>query len=447
MVMQIADRVKETTTTTGTGAFALAGAIGGFRAFSAVLANQDTCCYTAQAVDTNGNPTGDWEIGIGTYTASGNTLARTVLLASSTGAAVSFSAGTKQLWVDLPAAQIGALSGCNRIINGACNVAQRGSSVAVSTSGVLFGGPDRFRAVLDASAGGQFTQSWGTITYGGVARNAVVQTVNTAIASRASTNAWEGINQIVEGVNCFDLVGQPVVLSFLFNTNVTGIYSVSLQDGGGGNSYTTTFNATANTPVKVVIPITSLPTSLSVPNNTGSGLIARIGALNTGTFQAPALNAWQSGLYFTASGATNWGATAANFIAAAEIQLEPGVVATPFTRLPYTQDLALCQRYLLRIGSGSGLEMVATGMITSAAVILATINFPVAMRTKSPTLLTSNMVGSSATSAVNGSSQALTWGGTQVTGYQLTCSGAAWTTGQAGLIYANAGFFQLDCEI
>ena len=106
MALQIADRVKETTTTTGTGALALGGAMTGFRAFSSVCSVGDTCYYALQAVDGNGVPTGDWEVGLGTYS-SASTLTRTTVTASSnSGSAVSLSAGTKQVWLDLAAAQV-----------------------------------------------------------------------------------------------------------------------------------------------------------------------------------------------------------------------------------------------------------------------------------------------------------------------------------------------------
>ena len=106
-MLQIADRVKETTTTTGTGAVTLAGAATGFRAFSTVCADQDTAWYALQAVDTNGLPTGDWEVGVGTYNTSGNTLSRTTILASSnSNAAVSLAAGTKQVWIGQPAERV-----------------------------------------------------------------------------------------------------------------------------------------------------------------------------------------------------------------------------------------------------------------------------------------------------------------------------------------------------
>lgn len=91
----IADRVRETTTTTGTSAFALS-AVTGFRRLADVCAVNDTVPYVAE----DGT---DWEVGIGTYSAT-NTLTRTTILASSNaGAVVSFSAGTKRVFVAVPA--------------------------------------------------------------------------------------------------------------------------------------------------------------------------------------------------------------------------------------------------------------------------------------------------------------------------------------------------------
>lgn len=95
------DRVQETSTTTGTGSFTLAGAVAGFRAFSAVCSTNDLFPYTIEAVDGSGIPTGEWETGIGTYSGA-NTLARTTVLESSNaGAAVNFSAGTKRAFINV----------------------------------------------------------------------------------------------------------------------------------------------------------------------------------------------------------------------------------------------------------------------------------------------------------------------------------------------------------
>lgn len=98
MALVLADRVKETTTTTGTGTVTLLGASTGYQSFAAI-GNTNTTYYTIA-----GQTTSEWEVGIGTYTLSGTTLARTTVLASSNaGSAVNFSAGTKDVFVTYPA--------------------------------------------------------------------------------------------------------------------------------------------------------------------------------------------------------------------------------------------------------------------------------------------------------------------------------------------------------
>lgn len=98
MAFVLKDRVKETTTTTGTGTITLAGAATGYQSFSAI-GNTNSTYYTIAA------QTGtEWEVGIGTYTASGTTLSRDSVLASSnSGSLVNFSAGTKDVFCDYPA--------------------------------------------------------------------------------------------------------------------------------------------------------------------------------------------------------------------------------------------------------------------------------------------------------------------------------------------------------
>lgn len=96
------DRVKETSTTTGTGDFTLAGvATGGFRTFASVYSVGNQISYCIQ-----NTTSGEWEVGQGTYSAS-NTLQRdTVLASSNSNALVSFGAGTKEVFVTLAGAEI-----------------------------------------------------------------------------------------------------------------------------------------------------------------------------------------------------------------------------------------------------------------------------------------------------------------------------------------------------
>ena len=97
MALVVADRVKETTTTTGTGTLSLAGAAPGFQSFS-VIGNANNTYYAI--IDT---PNSAWEVGIGTYTSSGTTLSRdTVLSSSNANALVPFSAGTKDVICTYP---------------------------------------------------------------------------------------------------------------------------------------------------------------------------------------------------------------------------------------------------------------------------------------------------------------------------------------------------------
>lgn len=106
MALVLADRVLETTVVTGTGDAALAGAVVGYQPFS-VVGNNNTTYYTIVAIDDNGTPTGDWEVGIGTYVLTGNKISRdTVLSSSNGGALVYFPTGTKQIFLDLPSEEV-----------------------------------------------------------------------------------------------------------------------------------------------------------------------------------------------------------------------------------------------------------------------------------------------------------------------------------------------------
>jgi hypothetical protein len=98
MALVLADRVNETTTTTGTGTLTLAGAVDKFQSF-AVIGDGNETYYTIAHQSAN-----EWEVGIGTYTATGTLLSRdTVLSSSNSGSLVNFSAGTKNVFCDYPA--------------------------------------------------------------------------------------------------------------------------------------------------------------------------------------------------------------------------------------------------------------------------------------------------------------------------------------------------------
>ena len=129
MALVLADRVKETSTSTGAGNFTLAGASTGFQSFNSAIGTGNTTYYVIE------NPSvGEWEAGLGTFTAP-STLARTTVYSSSNaGSLVTFSAGTKNVFVDLsatkwPAGVLGVANG------GTGTTTSTGSgSVVLSTS-------------------------------------------------------------------------------------------------------------------------------------------------------------------------------------------------------------------------------------------------------------------------------------------------------------------------
>ena len=97
-----ADRVMETSTTTGTGSITLSGAVTGYRTFNAAVGTNVPIYYCIEAVDGSGNPTGDWEVGAGFLSAS-TTLVRGVITSSNSNALVNFTAGTKRVFCTAPA--------------------------------------------------------------------------------------------------------------------------------------------------------------------------------------------------------------------------------------------------------------------------------------------------------------------------------------------------------
>lgn len=184
MALVVKDRVQETTTTTGTGTITLAGAVTGFQSFS-VIGDANTTYYTIAAGS-------QWEVGIGTYTASGTTLSRDTILESSTGGtAVDFSAGIKNVFVTYPAEKslyldannnaigLGTVATTTTLTNatglplttgvtGTLSVANGGTGQTTYTNGqLLIGnttGNTLTKATLTAGTGTSITNGSGSIT-------------------------------------------------------------------------------------------------------------------------------------------------------------------------------------------------------------------------------------------------------------------------------------------
>ena len=147
MALVVNDRVKETSTTTGTGTLSLAGAVTGFETFSSAIGNANTTYYSIVNVN------GEFEVGLGTVSAAA--LARTTVISSSNSdSAVNFGAGTKNVFCTLPASKAVILDASGNIVaNNGVNLTALNATQL--TSGTV---PDaRFPSTLPALNGSALT--------------------------------------------------------------------------------------------------------------------------------------------------------------------------------------------------------------------------------------------------------------------------------------------------
>ena len=216
MALVLANRVQESATANTTVSFTLTGAVTGFQTF-AVIGNTNTTFYSA--TDTTGN----WEVGLGTYSTSGPTLTRTTIYASSnTGSAVTFS-GTVSVFVTYP-------SGRSVNLDGSGNVSALGTVASGtwqgSTIGVAYGGTG-----VTTSSGANsvvLRDSNSNITV-----NRISQGIQTITASGGTTvlTAASQFNQALVGTGgqTFQLPDATTLTdttTFQFNNNATGTLTI-----------------------------------------------------------------------------------------------------------------------------------------------------------------------------------------------------------------------------
>lgn len=385
MAFVLADRVKEPTTTTGTGSLTLGGAESGFESFSVAVGNGNTTYYAIVH-----RTAAEWEVGIGTVSAGA--LARTTVIASSNGnAAVNFSAGTKDVFVGLPAskaissdvihaaaekATIGdadefpmldsaasfslkrltwgrlkaeAYLGMyrNKIINGRMEHDQVNNGSAVTPASAMYvldnvslagnlGSKLTFQRVTDAPAG---------------FKNSLKVTVASQHAPAASDGSV--LVMYVEGGYmadfAFGTTGALVITaSMQIKGSVAGTYAVAIRNGASNRSYVGTMTVTtAWAPVTITL---SGDTTGTWANDNTLGLMLSIDLGSGSTYQTTA-GSWQVGNFVRTSGSVTFvNQAVGSTLFVTGVQLEKGSIATESEfRMG---ELTLCQRYFRIFGDG-----------------------------------------------------------------------------------------------
>jgi len=229
----------------------------------------------------------------------------------------------------------------NLIINGAMQVAQRGTSF--TAAGYTL---DRMRAYLMQSGGATYTQS--TDAPSGF-KNSLKVEVTTAVTSPNSTD-YSMMRQLIEAQNCIPQLSwgtsdaDSITISFWVKSSITGDFGIALHNENFNYSYADlyTINAVDTWEYKTV----TITGATAGAWNTGNdiGIVVNF-SHGSGSGRQITTGSWTGSGALGASGETNLYATVGNTWQITGVQLEVGSVATPFEHRSFGEELALCQRY------------------------------------------------------------------------------------------------------
>ena len=224
MALTISDRIKETSNTTGTGTYTLAGAVTGFETFTANLSNSDTTYYCC-------TDNTDFEVGLGTFTTSGTTLARTTILASSnSNNAVSWTSGTRTLFCTLPAAKTVFLDASgNTTIGGVVTIGSQLIMPDVTSAKILVADGTSYQEVavsgdVTIANTGAVTIGSGVVETGMIAADAITAGLigdNVINSEHYAAASIDNEHLADDAVGADELAADAVVTASIVDGNVT----------------------------------------------------------------------------------------------------------------------------------------------------------------------------------------------------------------------------------
>ena len=253
----------------------------------------------------------------------------------------------------------GALSNRNLIINGAMQVAQRGTSLTLSDATEYL--IDRYRTYKDHSATATVSQS--SDAPSGFTKSWLI-----TVGTGATTNAANELQvaHVIEGYNASVLAlgtsgAKPITISFWVKSSLTGTFAFSLLSQGAASTYVETYTiSSANTwEYKTVTIQGHTGGSWNTTNGVGLALTFDLGGGSN--FEA-STGSWSTGNKYTTSGTTKVAGTSGATWQITGVQLEVGDTATPFEHRSYGDELARCQRYYEK---QTGLQSCEQGIVAN----------------------------------------------------------------------------------
>jgi hypothetical protein len=293
----------------------------------------------------------------------------------------------------------GAIGTKNRIINGDMRIDQRNAGAAVTLDNSEKFPVDRF-ACGDVTDGSFTAQQVADAPAGFI--NSLKCTVTSADSSLAATQTAY-CYQSIEGLNIADLGwgaagAATVTLSFWVKSSLTGTFGGALRNSAANRSYPYTYTiSAANTWEQKTVTIAGDTSGTWLTTN-GVGINVQF-SLGAGSDRTGTAGAWNSNNNVGATGQTQVIGTNGATWQITGVQLEAGSVATPFERVPYGTQLALCQRYYNKSYStdvvpGTATSSGAYRTVSSGGAAWVNFDFPVEMRA-APTITPYSITGAS----------------------------------------------------
>ena len=342
----------------------------------------------------------------------------------------------------------------NRITNGNMLIDQRGSATTPATDAYTYT-TDRWAYEASVASKASVGQNTGSVT----PPSGFTKYLGAASSSAYSVTSTDffNIQQPIEGLNISDLAwgtasAKTVTLSFWVYSSLTGTFGAALRNGAANYSYPFSYTiSSANTWTYTTITVAG-PTAGTWPTDNSRALTV-IFSLGTGSTYSGTAGAWAAANYTSATGAVSVVGTNGATFYITGVQLEVGTKATPYEMQIYSDQLAQCQRYYVKLGmDGALFGSLGTGICNANNSGQSfVIRLPVTMRIQPiPTVSNMRVYDGLSAAIVTSISSATVCSTTNTLGFDVGCSGTVLTPYRPLTIQGNnntAAYIDASAEL